>query len=225
MEDSGNLNPLNSKPQGRCLTFFTPKKWIRTSSKSLFILKFKSTVLLSQNSYKIPKSPRSCVGEHASAWGSHWGGKHWRQRSSMEATCCHVWARASTKTRSSRVVYKKKFFVWCLAWISYSQSIFKTNELIPSARIIQVISFIFTHICNTQLVFVLFLLINFKLHLFENIKNRNSLILSLDVFLSNLKETSPSVRIKYPLKPCWGRDFRREKFDTASQLDWNNFKN
>ena len=104
MEDSGILNPLNSKPQGRCLTFFTPKKWLRTSSKSLFILKFKSTVLLSQNSYKIPKSPRSYVGEHASARGSPWGGKHWRQRSSMEATCCHVWARASTKTRSSRVV-------------------------------------------------------------------------------------------------------------------------
>ena len=104
MEDSGILNPLNSKPQGRCLTFFTPKKWLRTSSKSLFILKFKSTVLLSQNSYKIPKSPRSYVGEHASARGSLWGGKHWWQRSSMEATCCHVWARASTKTRSSRVV-------------------------------------------------------------------------------------------------------------------------
>ena len=108
MEDSGNLNPLNSKPQGRCLTFFTPKKWIRTSSKSLFILKFKSTVLLSQNSYKIPKSPRSYVGEHASVRGSPWGGKHWRQRSSMEATCCHVRARASTKTRSSHVVSVKK---------------------------------------------------------------------------------------------------------------------
>ena len=25
MEDSGILNPLNSKPQGRCLTFLTPK--------------------------------------------------------------------------------------------------------------------------------------------------------------------------------------------------------
>ena len=122
------------------------------------------------------------------------------------------------------VFLQKKKFVWCLAWISYSLSIFKTNELIPSARIIQVISFIFTHICNTQLVFVLFLLINFKLLLFENIKNRNSLILSLDVFLSNLKESSPSVWIKYPLKPCWGRDFRREIFDTASQLDWNTFQ-
>ena len=92
MEDSGILNPLNSKPQGRCLTFFTPKKWIRTSSKSLFILKFKSTVLLSQNSYKIPKSPRSYVGEHASARGSPWGVKVvWIQFSLTSRADKHVW--------------------------------------------------------------------------------------------------------------------------------------
>ena len=28
-------------------------------------------------------------------------------------------------------------------------------------------------------------------------------------FLSNLKETFPSVRIKFPLKPCWGRNFKK----------------
>ena len=83
---------------------FYPKKWLRTNSKSLFILKFKSTMLLSQNSNKIPHLQRRVLVNMRAREDLPWGGKHWRQWSSMEATCCHMWARASTKTRSTRVV-------------------------------------------------------------------------------------------------------------------------
>ena len=60
----------------------------------------------------------------------------------------------ATTVGISRSFYKKKI-VWCLAWIRYSLSIFKTNEL-PTERAwsVEFKGLIFTHICNTQ--FVLF---------------------------------------------------------------------
>ena len=78
----------------------------------------------------------------------------------------------------------------------------------PSARGMRSISLIFTHICNTQFVFVL--LISFQTTCVrEHKKQRPTHLESQCFFLSNLKETFPPVRIKFPLKPCWGRNFKK----------------